>query len=444
MKNRLYLAIGVLVVTFNFLVGFQIYEARGADENEDSGYQTISIFTRALQLIRQDYVDQTKVGYRELMYNAMKGMMKGLDPHSQFMEPQDFRSMQEDTRGDFGGIGLVVNTREEVLTVVSPMADSPGFEAGILPGDQILKINGTSTRNMELIDAVELLRGDIGQVVTLTIRRPSTEETKDYVLKREAIPILSVKEVKLLDPEKTHDQKIGYIRITQFSQPTAKELHEALDKLETEGMEGLVLDLRFNPGGLLNSAKDVCAEFLDPNQMVVYTEGQMPSQKRVYRTPANYTPRKKFPMVILINNGSASGSEIVAGALKDLNRAVIVGETSYGKGSVQSVIQLPDGSALRLTTQKYFTPSRKMIHEKGVEPDIRVTLTREQMRDVAISWMNEYMTEAEKKAVAGIEDLQLDRAIDVIRGMLIYRQVVNKKEVGDVAKATNTTSAKKR
>jgi carboxyl-terminal processing protease len=389
---------------------------------QNSPYENINVLTQALQLIRQDYVDEKKTGYRDLVYAALKGMLSALDPHSQFMEPNDFKDMQDDTRSQFGGVGIVVTLQDGMLTVVSPMEDMPGFKAGILPGDQILKINGNSTERMGLDAAVQQLRGEPGEKVTLTLMRPATKEIKDYVLERTVIKVQSVKNAKLLPRDVAGDFKVGYVRITQFSEPTAEELGERVKKLETDGMQALVIDLRYNPGGLLNSAVGVCAHFLPPNEMVVYTEGRTPSQKRVYRTPANSRQRPYYPLAILINGGSASGAEIVAGALKDLNRALIVGETTFGKGSVQSVIQLPDGSALRLTTAKYYTPSKKVIHEHGVAPTIRATISPDEERQLMAQWREESMAEGEERPSADFQDTQLNRAVDALKGLIIHAQ----------------------
>ena len=380
MKRKiLYGFLGLLLI-FNLVVGVKVLTSSAAADSDDAGYENLTVFTRALQLIRQDYVDANKIGYRDLTYSALRGMLASLDPHSQFMEPTDFRDMQDETRSEFGGLGIVVSTKDGVLTVVSPMEDTPGFRAGILPGDQILRINGTTTEKMSLQDAINLLRGDPGQKVTLTIFRPSNKETKDYVLQREIIKVASVKDAKILDQSITGNFKIGYLRITQFNEPTAQELDQKLNELQAKGMQALIVDLRYNPGGLLTSAVDVCGLFLPPKTMVVYTEGRDASQRREYDTSKNEKQRPNFPMVLLVNSGSASGSEIVAGALKDLNRAILVGETTFGKGSVQSVIQLPDGSALRLTTAKYYTPSKQVIHEKGITPNIKASLSPDQER----------------------------------------------------------------
>jgi carboxyl-terminal processing protease len=422
MKRKiLYCFLGLLLI-FNLAVGVRVLTSSAAADSDDAGYENLTVFTRALQLIRQDYVDPNKIGYKDLTYSALRGMLGSLDPHSQFMQPTDFRDMQDETRSEFGGLGIVVSTKDGVITVVSPMEDTPGFRAGILPGDQILRINGITTEKMSLQDAIDLLRGDPGQKVTLTIFRPSNKETKDYVLQREIIKVSSVKDSKILDQSITGNFKIGYLRITQFNEPTAQELDQKLNELQAKGMQALIVDLRYNPGGLLTSAVDVCGLFLPPKTMVVYTEGRDASQRREYDTAKNEKQRPNFPMVLLVNSGSASGSEIVAGALKDLNRAILVGETTFGKGSVQSVIQLPDGSALRLTTAKYYTPSKQVIHEKGITPNIKASLSPDQERALLLRRRDGPLSPDEQKIVNEQKDPQLDRAVDALKGVMIYNQ----------------------
>jgi carboxyl-terminal processing protease len=422
MKRKiLYCFLGLLLI-FNLAVGVRVLTSSAAADSDDAGYENLTVFTRALQLIRQDYVDPNKIGYKDLTYSALRGMLGSLDPHSQFMQPTDFRDMQDETRSEFGGLGIVVSTKDGVITVVSPMEDTPGFRAGILPGDQILRINGTTTEKMSLQDAIDLLRGDPGQKVTLTIFRPSNKETKDYVLQREIIKVASVKDAKILDQSITGNFKIGYLRITQFNEPTAQELDQKLNELQAKGMQALIVDLRYNPGGLLTSAVDVCGLFLPPKTMVVYTEGRDASQRREYDTAKNERQRANFPMVLLVNSGSASGSEIVAGALKDLNRAILVGETTFGKGSVQSVIQLPDGSALRLTTAKYYTPSKQVIHEKGITPNIKASLSPDQERALLLRRRDGPLSTDEQKIINEQKDPQLDRAVDALKGVMIYNQ----------------------
>jgi len=395
----------------------------------DSPYDNVQVLARAMQLIRQDYVNDKKITFRDLTYSALRGMLADLDPHSQFMEPEDFIGMQEDTKSEFGGLGVVVTMEDGALTIVNPMEDSPGLDAGLMPGDQILRINGKSIEKLTLLEAVDSLRGDIGDSVVLTIQRPSTKEIKDYEITRKTIKIKSVKEAQILPGD---GAKVGYVRITQFNEPTAAELATAVDQLEKDGMQALILDLRYNPGGLLGSAVDVCGLFLPPRTMVVSTEGRSPG--RTYRTTGQWGPERKIPLVVLVNYASASGSEVVAGALKDLNRAIVVGERTFGKGSVQSVIALPDGSAVRLTTARYFTPSRTMIHEVGVEPNIRVNLTSAQEFELLKARRDQ---RAGATAPMGTEnDPQLSRAADILRGALIFVERQNPPKAEPVGKSS--------
>jgi carboxyl-terminal processing protease len=426
MKRRLLFSTFACLILFNVLLGVRFYTAHAAASDEDSGYSQIAVFAKAVQLLRQDYVDGTRTSYHDLIYAAMKGMLASLDPHSQFMDPNDFKEMQDDTRSRFNGLGIEVAVKGGLLTVITPMEDTPAAKAGILSGDQILRINGNSTEKMDLQDAVQFLRGTTGQKVTLTILRPSTKEIKDFTLERTEIKVQSVKGTKLLDQELGGNFKIGYVRITQFNEPTAEELAKALDELQKQGMQALVLDLRNNPGGLLNVAVDVCAQFLPPGTKVVSTQGRVASQQHDYSTSTTIKERPHFPLAVLVNEGSASGSEIVAGAMKDLKRAVIVGETTFGKGSVQNVVQLPDGSALRFTTAKYYTPSKQVIHGNGVVPNIRVPMTAEQERALFAS-RNDNLKADEEKALIKTKDPQLLRAIDALKGVMIYAQETSPK-----------------
>ena len=421
MKRRFTLSVVSLLVLINTLLGVRLFTAHAAETDSDNGYAQIAVFAKAVQLLRQDYVDGNKTSYHDLIYAALKGMLASLDPHSQFMEPDDFRDMQDDTRSRFNGLGIEVSTKNGVLTVIAPMEDTPAAKAGILAGDQILKINGTPTEKMELQQAVNLLRGKAGQKATLTVLRPATKEVKDYVLERAEVKVQSVKAAHLMDRDLTGTFKIGYVRVVQFNEPTAEDLAKALDELQKQGMQALVLDLRNNPGGLLNSAVDVCAQFLPPNTTVVSTQGRVASQEREYATSAAAKERPRVPLAVLVNEGSASGAEIVSGALKDLKRAILVGETTFGKGSVQNVLQLPDGSALRFTTAKYYTPSKQVIHGNGVTPNIAVPMTAEQARALFASHNSDTKIEDEKTQVRS-HDPQLLRAIDALKGVMIYAQ----------------------
>lgn len=390
--------------------------------DEDPAYESIRVLANAIQLIRQDYYDESKADYKELAHSALRGMLADLDPHSQFMDPEAFKGMREETKSEFGGLGIQVTLKNGQLTIVSPMEGSPSFEAGILPNDQILKINGQTTDRLTLPEAVELLRGDVGEKITLTIARPGSKEVKDYTLERAIIHVASIRDAQLLPVDRTDEFKVGYVRLTQFNEPTAEELSKALDELEKEGMQALILDLRFNPGGLLSGAIDVCGQFLPAGTPVVSTKGR--GEERPFKTLAKNSRDRKMPLVILINSLSASGSEIVAGALKDLDRAVVIGETTFGKGSVQSVISLADGSAIRLTTAKYLTPSKNPIHGVGVSPHIRVVLTPKQEMDLFRSRRSTDTNASVQDEFLQVNDPQLDRAIDALKGTLLFEKRV--------------------
>ena len=388
----------------------------------DSPYEQIKVLARAMQIIRKDYVDEKKVNYQALTRAALRGMLQSLDPHSQYMEPENFEDMKEMTDSRFGGLGVHVTERNGDLIVVSPMEDSPAFKAGVMPGDQIIKIDGKSTEKMDLNEASEKLRGAVGTRVLLTVMRPGTKEIKEFDLTRENIKVWSVKDARILPADAgSPDTKIGYVRITQFNAPTSEELAKKLDDLEKKGMQALVIDLRFNPGGLIQTAVDTAGMFLPIGEKVCTTEGRNASQMNIYRGNAAFRRKQTYPLAVLINYGSASGSELAAGALKDTNRAIIVGETSFGKGSVQSVIPMPDGSAVRLTTAKYYTPSHNVIHEHGITPTIRATMTPEQERQLMLSRREDLTEEQKKKDLAGFRDTQLDRAVDALRGVLVFQ-----------------------
>ncbi len=393
--------------------------ARDAAKESSSAYGPLAMFTKVLQLIRQDYVDENRVSYAALVDAALKGMLSSLDPHSQFLEPRDYKAIQEDTRSRFSGVGLVLAQKDGRLVVVSVMDGSPALRAGIQPGDQLLKVDGQLTEKMVVNEVANLLRGESGQPAKLVMYRPSSRETREVEVLRESIKVSTVRDARLIAGE-TGGPKVGYVRISQFNTTTAAELVTALEGLEKKGMQALVLDLRGNPGGLLEAAIEVASIFLPPGSQVVSTEGRVASQSRTYRTPETAQPRPNYPMALLVNGGSASAAEILAGALKDLRRAVLVGETTFGKGSVQSVIPLQDGAALRLTTAKYYTPGKQVIHEHGVEPTIRAVLPPEQERLVALQRREEQLDEQEKAELKNFRDAQLERAADTLKAVVVY------------------------
>jgi carboxyl-terminal processing protease len=312
-----------------------------------------------------------------------------------------------------------------MLTVVSPMEDSPGYRAGILPHDQIVKIDGKSTSKLGLEDAVKQLRGEAGTSISITIRRPSTGQVKDYKLVRANIKVDSVKDINDKREFPLGADGIGYVRILQFGEKTSDDLGVALKKLTDQGMKALIIDLRDNPGGLLEQAEKVCEKFLPRGQKIVSTEGRGPNPNFEYKAEG-HGKRIDLPLVVLVNGYSASASEIVAGCLQDLQpitHAIIVGEQTFGKGSVQSILPLADGSALRLTTAKYYTPSHKVIHEHGITPDVYVPMS--EMDEADLHWKHmpgalDVITPQERERVEKVRDTQLERATDLLKGVLLY------------------------
>jgi carboxyl-terminal processing protease len=315
--------------------------------------------------------------------------------------------------------------KDNFVTVVTPMDDTPGAKAGILAGDRILKIDGRSTEKMILQDAVKNLRGEPNTKVTITVLRPSNGMIKDFTLSRAIITVDMAKDINGKKEFPISENKIGYVRLTQFGEKTSDELEAAMRKLKSEGMQAFIMDLRGNPGGLLEQAVDVCEKFLPRGKEVVRTEGRNSAQNSVHTAHGAGDELKGMPMVVLVNLGSASASEIVAGCLQDYHRAIILGEKTFGKGSVQSILPLRDGSALRLTTAKYYTPSHKVIHEEGITPDVPVALSIEEERDLALKKTPgglETLDPKDRERVSHARDAQLDRAMDLLKGIMLYSQ----------------------
>jgi carboxyl-terminal processing protease len=424
MKKRFFYGVLLAALALNLILGAHTYLNSAEVAGKDDAYENIALFTRVLEVVRRDYVDADKVSYEDLIHGALKGMLGTLDPHSEFMEPKKYEGLKEDTEGEFGGVGIIISVKDNFLTVVAPIDDTPGFRAGIQPGDRIIKIDGRGAERVSVQDAVKRLRGKAGTDVTLTVYRPSTKQTKDHKLTRAVIPVDTVKDLSGRKEFPLLDNNTGYLRLVQFGEKTSSELDSALAKLDAKGMEALVLDLRGNPGGLLDQAVRVCEKFLARGKLVVTTEGRNPGQAAEYRAGGR-DHRTKLPLVVLVNGGSASASEIVAGCLQDTQRAVIVGEQTFGKGSVQSVVPLPNDSALRLTTAKYYTPSHKVIHEKGITPDIVVEMTDQDEMDLAIQRSLgglDSLEPADRERVAKVKDAQLDRALEVLKGISLYTQ----------------------
>src|SRR5919109_1285109 len=326
-------------------------------------YESLEAFTNILSIVKKNYVED--VDTKNLVGGAINGMLSSLDPHSAYLTPDLYKELQMDTQGRFGGLGIEITIRGGILTVVSPIEDSPASKAGIKPGDQIFKIEEEFTKDMSLVDAVKKMRGAKGTKINLTIKRESVADLLEFTLVRDIIRVQSVR-TRNLEPG------YGYIRLAQFQERSDRDLQRTLEKMAAEkgGIKGLVLDLRNNPGGLLTQAVRVSDMFLDSG-LIVYTEGRIESQKQRYFAQKDGT-WTDFPIVVLVNGGSASASEIVAGALQDHKRAVVLGTKTFGKGSVQTILPLDDNSALRLTTARYFTPKGRSIQATGIVPDIVV------------------------------------------------------------------------
>ena len=425
----------IILAALVVLISFVTINIRDKNVSaRDTAYEKLQVFTEVLSLVEKDYVEEVK--NEELVQGAIKGMLKTLDPHSAYMTPEVFREMQVETEGEFGGLGIEITIKDEQLTVVAPIDDTPASKEGIEAGDIIAKINGEPTKNISIMDAVKKLRGKRGTKVTITIVREGLAKPKDITITRDIIKVKSVR-------KGVFDKKIGYVRIRNFQKTTDSELEEALEELETKySIQGLVLDLRNNPGGLLQQAVAVSDRFLEGGQLIVYTKGRKEDQNMRFVSDAKKS-HLKYPVVVLVNSGSASASEIVAGSLQDLERAVIMGTVTFGKGSVQTVIPLSDGSGLRLTTARYYTPKGRLIQNKGIVPDIVVE--NKPIKSAKL-------TEAEKKAHAVREkdlknhlkgnekslqnknekmameipkdDIQMERAVSLLKGWKIFKETM--------------------
>jgi carboxyl-terminal processing protease len=354
---KLWLTVAVAVVFWTIGAGF----FRDLSATTDETYKGLKLFSDVIELIEKNYVES--VDTKKLIEDAIQGMVHGLDPHSSLLSPEDYKDLQVDTQGEFTGIGVSITTREGMVTVVSAIQGTPAYKAGVKPGDIIVKIGGEPTKNLR--DAVSRIRGPKGTKVTVTLVREGTAEPLEFVLVRDVIPIESVRSLTL-------KPGYGYIWITNFRDNTTSDLVSALEKLESASppIKGLVLDLRNNPGGLLNQAIEVSDLFLDKGT-ILSIKGRQDKNTKVFTAHSNVVKRN-YPIVVLINGGSASASEIVAGALQDHKRALVMGTTSFGKGSVQNVETLRDGYGLKLTIARYYTPSGRSIQAKGIEPDIEV------------------------------------------------------------------------
>ena len=371
-------------------------------------------FRSVLDLVGKNYVEEKDAGYDRLTHAALEGMLHSLDPHSEFMKADAYRELSEEMNGKFGGIGITVERRNGKVLVIAPIADSPADRAGVQRGDEIVKVEGQSLEKLSMDKIIERLRGKPGTKVGVMFYRPSKLKIIELTLTREAIKVESVRDAHVLT------DGIGYIQLTQFSERTGAEFKAALKHLQAAGMKALVLDLRNNPGGLLDAAVDVAEPFFKPGELIVYTQGRAADSREDLRAGSSASGLN-LPVAVLINAGTASAAEVVAGALKDTSRAVVVGETSFGKGSVQSVFRLKNGEALRLTTARYYTPGGVSIHEKGIEPQVPVVVSLEDEARLRLQHLRTDLTDPKEFAsrfeFEPIEDRPLQAAIDVLKGV---------------------------
>jgi carboxyl-terminal processing protease len=433
------LLVVLVLVSASFLIGAGMAKrvlARGDD------YENLRTFTEVLSLVQSNYVED--IESKKLVEGAIKGLLKTLDPHTSYMPPEVYKEMQVETEGQFGGLGIEITVRDDQLIVVSPIEDTPAFRAGLKAGDRILKIDGEITKDISLLDAVRKMRGPRGTPVTVTIMREDFEAPKDFTITRDVIKVRSVTHRKL-------DDTLGYVRLRNFHKTTGDELEEALRDLEEQKISGLVLDLRNNPGGLLNQAVEVVDKFVGKDQLIVYTQGRVRNQNMRFSSKGD-RPHLEYPLVILVNGGSASASEIVAGALQDHGRAIVLGTQTFGKGSVQTIIPLSDGSGLRLTTARYYTPKGYLIQGNGIAPDIKVenkpvekaeaaSTPRKTVREKDLPNALDKAKELEKakeqedpegkpeaESRSGVpspeEDLQLQRAVELLKGWTIFKKIL--------------------
>jgi carboxyl-terminal processing protease len=402
---------GVALITFalGFIVGFASQGKQSEDE-----YKYLRMFTDVLRIIKENYVEP--VSTKDLIYGALNGMTKSLDPFSSFFTPKQYESFRQETEGEFGGVGIEIGMEKGRPVVISPIEGTPAFKAGIKPGDVILEIDGEDTSNMSLIDVVQRIRGKVGTKVQLTIYRKGMEKPMKIELERALIKIESVRWTTLGD--------VGYIKLSQFNENVSVQVEKALKELTSKRVKGIILDLRNDPGGLLSEAVNVADLFLPEGKLVVYTRGRNGETQKYFSRRKPVVP-DDLPVIVLINKGSASASEIVAGALQDYKRAIILGEKSFGKASVQNIIPLEDGSALKITVAYYYTPLGRLIHKKGIVPDVQVAMDEKQEEA-----LQEAIRQKKLEGKSGLilipeKDPQLSKAIELIRSGQALKKVAN-------------------
>ena len=377
-------------------------------------YRELKLFSDVVTVIQSSYVREATP--QELIYGAINGMLTGLDSYSQFMPPDTYKEMQVETKGEFGGIGIVIGIRNGLLIIISPIEDTPGYRAGIKAGDIIAEINGKSAKKLTLMEAVKKLRGPKGTKVSIGIARKGEKELLNFDIVREVIKINSVKNARVLD------NNIGYVRIVHFNQNVFPELKKEISSLLEKKIDGLIVDVRSNPGGLLIACVKITDLFLPKGKLIVSTKGKREGQNAEFLARNEALYPMDMPLVVLINGGSASASEIFAGAMQDWHRGIILGTKSFGKGSVQTVIPLSDGSGIRLTTAKYYTPNGRCVDEVGLIPDVILEMSKEEKVELFKARIKAIENKDKAKHFILTEDKQLQSAIRIIKAARIIRQ----------------------
>ena len=418
-KRILTVASGVALGSIIALGGARLAFSWGWFSNRDLD-KSASYVREVLELVNDNYVDAKSAEYPKLTKAALHGVVESLDPHSEFLEAHDYQELEEEMSSEFGGIGVQLELRNNRIVVISAVADTPSDRAGIRRGDELVKIDGEridKTASMDNI--VAKLRGKPKTKVSVGFFRPGTKSDFEVTLVRELIKFESVRNTEMLP------DGVGYLQITQFTERTGDEFIKALNHLGDQGMQSLILDLRNNPGGVLDAAVAVAEPFFKKGDLIVYTQGRRAKDKDEYRAESN-DPPLDIPTVVLINSGSASAAEIVAGALKDTGKAVIVGERSFGKGSVQSVFKLNNGEGMRLTTARYYTPSGVTLHEKGVEPHVEIVMSPDEDQNIRLQRARRDVDDPaafkERFGIAPVEDRQLNAAIDILKGIRLLAE----------------------
>lgn len=415
MKYKTFIIWFIVLSLTGFILGKEIYSLPKTTEKKYPLFKEFELFADVLTIVQKSYVKEVSV--KDLIYGAIKGVVNTLDPHSQFLTPEAYKDMKIETEGEFGGLGIEITVKDGYLTIVTPLEGTPAYKAGLKPNDRIIKIDGKSTEDINLNEAVQKLRGEPGSTVELTVMRKGKKEFMEFSIERDYIKLRSIKDTQ------TIEDGIGYIRITQFQDNTTPDFNNALEELSKQDLKGLIIDLRNNPGGLLQAAVDISEIFISEPKLIVSTKGRLPEQNQEYKSNNNNAV-ENIPLVVLINKGSASGSEIFAGAVKDWKRGILIGTQTFGKGSVQSVLPLRDGSALKLTTATYYTPLGNNIDEVGIKPNIEIQMTEEEEDKL---WESRAKKEEEKKDIL-YRDSQLERAIDLLKGLQAFKEIETAEE----------------